>query len=603
MPPSARRIAIPAARALAAHRPLMLLFSAVAGAAVAAALPVTALGVWHGGLAPRLHFATLPSFDLGFGWSAHGQGPAATQEQAVAALFALLAFVAAALLAVGALTLFALAGVRTATRDGEISVARAVGAARRTIAASILLETGALFAGALAIGAAVGGLAVRLALSGWPGTLGRSSLAITAAVVGAVGAALALGLLFPAVLQRTGRVAEANEKPVGLWVPAVQLGMTLAVLTAGILMGRYATGVAGPTAGADSGAVVSWGPLNAAPAQRAAEYGELLARLQHLPAGDTAVLTSRGASLGMGAVRQLTTECGFCVTGGIPLKWHVVSATHQFVSPDSFGALGIHVIAGRGLQPGDDWAGAPVAVVNRALALRHFQDGEAVGRRVRIGDGPAARWYDVVGIADDPPPGGFGAALQPQFTVYLSILQLPPSSAELVVPSSAAVPAVRAAAAETLGLRPDRLALISGAAQRRAQAAPLAWFAGMFRAEGWAMLLLASFGGFIIMRLWVTSLRSELGLRRAVGALRRHLIGFVLWRAVRTAAASVAVALWFGPTIWSALGAVLPALPHWDTGLVLQLALLLLAAVLAGALPPALHAAHEPPVELLAGRG
>ena len=45
------------------------------------------------------------------------------------------------------------------------------------------------------------------------------------------------------------------------------------------------------------------------------------------------------------------------------------------------------------------------------------------------------------------------------------------------------------------------------------------------------MLALACGGTFALMRLWVLSLLTELGLRRAVGARRRHLSGFVLLRA------------------------------------------------------------------------
>ena len=69
-----------------------------------------------------------------------------------------------------------------------------------------------------------------------------------------------------------------------------------------------------------------------------------------------------------------------CSEGGIPSRFHVLYATHHLVSPDSFQALGIHLVRGRQLGPNDRAGPARVAVVNRALAQRHFQGGEAVGR-------------------------------------------------------------------------------------------------------------------------------------------------------------------------------------------------------------------------------
>src|SRR5262249_26363626 len=146
---------------------------------------------------------------------------------------------------------------------------------------------------------------------------------------------------------------------------------------------------------------------DSAPAARAIRYAALLDALEAGKRFDSVSLTATGGLVGLGVVAPVTTDCGQCSEGGIYLPWHVVAATHQFVSADTFHALGVHVLAGRGIDRSDQWGSAPVAVVSRSLALRHFQRGEAIGRRILLGDDPRT-WHTVVGIVNDSPGQGLG---------------------------------------------------------------------------------------------------------------------------------------------------------------------------------------------------
>lgn len=596
------RILVSAARALAAHRRIALLLVATGSVALGAAFPVTLLSA--GGFATRLGFASFTDSAPGLGWSGTGHGAAVTQQHAVVQFYGLLLFVAAAALVVGALTLIGLAAARTPSRDQEIAVARAVGASRRALLGSGLVEAAAVILSALAVGLIIGGAAVGYARASWPGGTTAGSPGATLLAVAAVAVIITAGLLFPLLFVRSGRVAEVAPHPVALWVPMVQLGLTLAVLTAGVLVARRATELARPGNSVANGEVLRIPALDAPAPERAARYAALLQRVRRSGQFDTVSLTSQGADLGLGLVRYLTTDCGMCFTGGIFLKYHTVPAVHQFVTADSFGALGVHLRAGRGIEDGDGWGARRVAVVNRRLAALHFQNGEAIGRRIRIGDQPGA-WYDVVGVVDDPPPGGFGAALQPQNTVYVSLLQAPVRTAELVVRpgSAAAASTLRTTVAESLGIRPSDIAITSEARLAAVDAAPLAWFGRWIGVEGWVMLLVSVIGSVVLMRIWVESIRSELGVRRAVGARRRQVMAFVLIRAVLTAAGGVGVALWFGPVLWSALANLIPGTPAWDPVLLLRLSALLVAATLTGALLPGWRAATTPPATLLASDG
>jgi hypothetical protein len=316
-------------------------------------------------------------------------------------------------------------------------------------------------------------------------------------------------------------------------------------------------------------------------------------------------LTSPGALVGLGTMSTVTTDCGICSSGGMSLKWHLVWTTHQFVSADSFKALGVHLVAGRGITRNDGWSGRPVAVISRGLAAQHFQKGEAIGRQMLVGDNPRT-WHTVVGVVDDPPAIGLGGRLQPRYTVYLSILQHPIASAELLVrarPADDPVPAVRHALQTALGASSMGTGPIAERAILAAEAAPVVWFSRWFAVEGWATLAIAVVGTFSLMRIWVLSLRPELGVRRAVGASRARLMLGILMRAGRTGLVGAAFGLWFGQAIWSTLPSVMTGAAGWDSHVLLRFTLLLVSTAVAGALIPAWGAIRSTPASLFASGG
>jgi hypothetical protein len=282
----------------------------------------------------------------------------------------------------------------------------------------------------------------------------------------------------------------------------------------------------------------------------------------------------------------------------------VKPATYQFVSADTFRLLGVHLVAGRGITAADGPGAPRVAVVSRSLAVREFEGGKPIGRRIRAGDGGAG-WSTVVGVVDDPRPVGLGGALQPRYTVYLSVLQHPPRSAELLVRaprrrelSRDVRPVLQAA----LGSRTPVPAGQRESSRRVADTAPLVWFGRAFAMEGWAMLGMAVIGAFALMNLWVRSLLGELGVRRAVGARRRDLLRFVLVRALGVGVAGVAAGLWFGWPLWGELSRAAPGLDPWSASTVSRFGGMLVAAALAGALLPAWRAARMRPMALIASR-
>ncbi len=590
MPTMTLRSTITSALAvLRLDRGTAVLLGATTALGLAAVLPVAGLmGAPDRGFETRLEISTVPGGPLGLPWR-DPRTPAGTQRQATTVLFGLLVGMAAATLGTGCITLVALVGARDAVRSSDDEVRRAVGASRKVLRRAALLEASVIAAIAAGVGWVFGARLGGTAATEWPGATMPYHPGVSVALVLATMAVVLLTALLPLIFAREHRLTEPDRAPRQIFGPAVaQFAASLAVLVTAALLGRYASSVAPAGSLGRDAKLLQLTSASRPAATLGPRYETLIERLN--AASLTASLTSPGALAGLGTIAGVTTDCGACSQGGIPSRFHVFYATHHLVSPDSFQALGIHLVAGRKLRMDDRAGAARVAVVNRALALRHFQRGEAVGRMMLVGDDK--EWYTVVGIVDDAPAWGFGSRFQPPFTVYLSILQHPPAAAELLVGGG-----------EVPVSWDGRIGETSLARLHAREAAPVAWFARWIAVEGWATLLIACVGMMAVMRIWVRSLLPELGLRRALGATKASVLLLVLRQAVGVVAVGVAAGCWFGWSVWNVLPTILRGAATWDTSALALAALPLALATLVGAILPAVSAVRDTPGHLIASAG
>ncbi len=588
---------VAAVAALRMDRGVAALIAGTAALALAALLPIASLARGVGPSETRLEISTVRGGRLGLPWE-DGRTPSETQHRAVVVLFGLLVGMGAATLATAGVTIVALVAARDAVRTSDDAVRRSVGASRRTLRRAALIEAGAIALAAAAAGVAIGTALSRLAASGWPGsTAPYRPMVGVALVLGIAGFVLASAIL-PIVFARSRRMTDAEPAPRAIFGPAVaQFAAGLTVLVTGKLILSYAATTAAPHNTSHKEVLQLTGSASE-PAELGRRYAVLLDRLS----ADSLVpsLTSPGAVTGVGMRALVLTDCGDCSEGGIPSRFHYFYATHHVVSPDSFQALGVRVLAGRGFRLSDR-AGAPrVAVVNRILAERHFQHGQAIGRRMVVGDDK--EWYTVVGIVDDPPAPGFGSRFQPRFTVYLSILAHPSTAADLVLGNNGALSATRTARREAVELLSPLGGTVAPTTMERIlarEAAPVRWFGRWIALEGWVTLLIAAVGMFAVMRIWVRSLYPELGLRRASGSTRRRVLLLVLRQSAQVATVGLVAGWWFGIAVWNVLPTILRGAAPWDTVIVAWSALPLVAATLVGALWPGLGAMRKAPAVLL----
>jgi putative ABC transport system permease protein len=597
------RVTAPAGWALRTYRLTATLLVITGTVALAALLPVSAL--FHGepfALEARLIAPELRAPDLPLPLGPFATTPAAYRSAATATLFSVLTLIAAGVFLVAAITLLAVADVRSAERTREMSVRRAVGASRLLLLLAAGFESAVIAAAVLVAGGLAGVVGARAAGAAWPGELVAGTLWTTVAVSTALLLLIGCGVSLPAMKERRrmplgGRKGRALE----LVLPALQLGVSLAVLGSAALLVRHAAGLErGAGAAAGDGLVFAVNAPEAPPGQQAKAYASLLERLRSVGFGGVSLM-SAGTELGLGTGDGILTDCGRCGWGGIAVPWRLPFVTHLLVSADTFRMLNLRVVAGRGLTDRDTYDAPRVAVVSASLAAEDFEGGNAVGRRLQIGHGKFD-WYTVVGIVADQLPAGYGGGLEPQKTLYLSVLQHPARAVDLLVRESHDSPLVARVPREL------RAALGPGTSiteEREAryvtrEAAPVRWFGTLYGVEGWIIFAVATLGTFVVMWLWVASLSHDLAVRRTLGARRRHIFRFVLARAAGVAVGGVAVGLWCGMTLWGGLTSVLAGLPPWEPGVVLRFSLLLTLAAVAGALLPAWRVARAAPAALLA---
>ncbi|MES2307109.1 MAG: ABC transporter permease [Gemmatimonadota bacterium] len=564
------------------------LLAVVAGiVALIAAAPVVALagGLELGGMVRGLNGT----------WSPQATPIAVFQQRALAALLAPLLGAAAGALALAAITILVGSAARAGQRSGEIAVRRAVGASRGALTLMAMVEA-ALLAGATCF--ASGGFATvafRLARAEWPGASALPGLP-AALVVAAFLATFLLGALFVMVPARGSYVRVASGPPLELYLAAALLSIGLLVVTASALLSRHVEAMlTAPAISTSSAAIYR---VDASHAELP-DYQSLLGALGATPGVLSASIATPGVALGLGEVGGLTTDCGDCSEANMHLPFRLTTAVRHLVSADSFRSIGASVVAGRGITSADVAGSQRVAVVNRALARRHFQYGEPIGRRLQL-DGVDG-WYTVVGVVDEPVAAGFGASLLPRYAVYLSVLQHRTPQLEVMVRANPGTTLSDAGGviAATLHSIAGMPLTMSEAAMRAAQLAPLRWFARWITIEGWAGWLIAALGTLVLVRLWIGALIPELGVRRAVGARRRHIFITVAGRAALAGVGGVACALWFGPGAWQIFTTVIPGLPAWEPTLIIRYGGILIAVALLAALPGAWRAMHTGPAELV----
>ena len=514
------------------------------------------------------------------GWAASIGAPVepgvVAQDRETLALRRVAAGVAGLVSLLGLLTLAGLLRQRSRLRRPVDRIHWAVGATRTQFAARAL---GATWRPALAVG--VVSLMVGVAIgpvveSTFPGL---ARVPETGFLAGAL--LVALGTV---LLHRASRAGLRARRSPGwlsriLSAPAGVGAVGFAVLVTVALTART-EGAA--VANADTGsrvAVVALGGVDAE--QRAERLEGMVSR-----AGRGVGFASTGTARGAGSWVPIQVDCGRCSVGGLPLPVQNVRTEVHAVAPDTFGALGVELLRGRDFGLGDRGGTVTAAVVSRSMALRHFEGGEAVGRRLRFRD---SDWIEVVGVVADRPGIRDEAT---EFALYIPLLQARP---EVV---------------EVYGDHPEEvLGAAGGASPAPDRLVDLQPLGDVFATRRWFRRVLTLLGvlalGLSLAAIW-SAARSETqaehpetALRRALGASPARLWIHFARFAFRQCATALLVGGWLALALAIELERSLGRLPLLDLRIWAGAAAPVVLVFVAGALPPFRSALRAPPATAL----
>jgi predicted permease len=285
---------------------------------------------------------------------------------------------------------------------------------------------------------------------------------------------------------------------------------------------------------------------------------------------------------------------------------HAPAVGRHYVSASYFRTLGIPVLAGRALTDQDRAGRPPVAVINETAARRFWPGESPIGRHVWFGGGTGFtdpnRPVEIVGVAGDVKYGSRDEATGPDF--YTSYLQFAYPDTLILVKSdramTALVPSLRRAVAAADAALPiydvqtvdDRIA--EALARPRFNAIVLILFAV-------TAVVLAAVGVYGVMAYTVSFRLHEIGIRLALGANSRSVLGLVLGEGLRLATAGAAIGVGAALAFSHALRSVLFDVSPTDPVILSVGALAIVAVGVAAAFVPAWRASSVDPMIVLRG--
>ncbi len=510
--------------------------------------------------------------------------------------------------------------VRAEARQKEMAVRAAMGAGRGGLIRHYLTESALIALAGGVLGLLLAWIGLRGLLAAAPPTIPRlDEISIDPVVLaftfGVTAAAALLLAVVPAVrltspnltsaLSRTGRGSMSGRQRhrARQMLVVVQTALALVLLIGSGLMVRSFQKLRALDPGFDPRNALTFHlTLPTSFYENAIEiqlfHDRLLERLSALPgidaAGAVSNLPLKGCCRGTAhVVEDHPVEPGTLP----PMLWY------STVSPGHFDAMGIPLIEGRAFASADSDSTATVIVVSQALARRFWQDGSALGKRIRFSS-DSAGWRTIVGVVGSLRDRGLEE--DPSEVVYY--------------PITAAVGFGDAARSMSYVVRAERPETLAPLVRREVWALdrnlPIAEtetleeiLADSMVRTSFTMLalvtasvialLLGAIGLYGVISYLVTQRTGEIGIRLALGARPAQVRGMVVLQGVRLAALGLLIGFVGALGLTRLMRGVLYGTQPTDPPTFAAVSILLGAIALLASFIPALRASRIDPASSL----
>jgi predicted permease len=479
-----------------------------------------------------------------------GNSPALGQQKtALLVTFALTGLA----LALAAVNVAGLAGVRSAARHKEMAIRLAIGARRSRLDRQLLTEGFVL--------AAIGGLAA-LVLVPWTARTLTAAYATQLAieltpdprvvvfvVLTSALAGIAVALV-PILVSRQNSVSQQRVSSAASRGSAIrrltahdaivtlQIAVALSMLITAALLVQSLRGFNSVDPGfrTDNLLLASLDPKAAGYDSNRIDgfWRTALERINHI-AGVESVSLARTVPLAPGRQRQPWVN---------PASGEKVEIDTNFVGPRYFRTLGIPVLSGRDFTDDDGRASRTVVIVNERLARAFWPQQDPIGKGVRLPEGGDAT-AEVVGVVRDVKYQDLRGDAGPMF--YRPVLQTRSTDALVLHVRAAGDPGAFVNRIREAIQSLDRNVPLFGFTTLEEQ------FDGSFAQTRQAALLTASFGVLALLlsgigvygvtALAVSRRTRDIGIRMALGAQRRDIIRAIGTRVVALITAGVCLGL------------------------------------------------------------
>jgi predicted permease len=262
-------------------------------------------------------------------------------------------------------------------------------------------------------------------------------------------------------------------------------------------------------------------------------------------------------------------------------------------------AAQVPLLMGRNFTPADRADTAPVVLIDKIFADKHFPEKNPIGQLVTRGDSrdPNTAWSTVVGVVGAVKSSDLSTDVRKE-TMYAPLQQSPDALASFVIRSNLDVAALSQSVRQVLQKLDPGLPLFDiqsmqsrisdSLGPKRAPMQLLAVFAGI-------ALLLAAVGMYAVLAFLVGQRRGEIGLRVAIGAMRGDIIRMILGHSAKLIGIGLVLGLAGALLLARGLSAQLFGVSPYDPSTYLiVLAMLATVGIIASVLPAQRACAVDP---------